>query len=106
MTSAPTSNRRDGSTPARTVLITGASSGIGRLTAELMASRGWQVAATARDPLALSAWAAAAGPRVATFRLDVTDEARIADAVALLPDALWRSLMAAGMTRRPRRKRA
>jgi hypothetical protein len=26
--------------------------------------------------------------------------------VALLPDALWRALMAAGMTRRPRRKRA
>jgi len=76
------SSRRDGSPPPRTVLITGASSGIGRMTAELMASRGWQVAATARDPSTLEAWAAAAGPHVATFRLDVTDEASIAAAVA------------------------
>src|SRR4030095_6078649 len=71
------------STPsARTVLITGASSGIGRMTAELIASRGWRWAATARAPSTLSEWAAASGPHVATFRLDVTDEASIAAAVA------------------------
>jgi NAD(P)-dependent dehydrogenase (short-subunit alcohol dehydrogenase family) len=62
---------------ARTVLITGASSGIGLATAELMARRGWHVAATARDITALEAL-----PHVAAFRLDVTDEDSIRSAVA------------------------
>ena len=83
MTPAPArSAGPDSVARVRTVLITGASSGIGRMTAELMAGRGWQVAATARDPSTLGEWAAAAGPSVATFRLDVTDEASIAAAVA------------------------
>jgi NADP-dependent 3-hydroxy acid dehydrogenase YdfG len=62
---------------ARTVLITGASSGIGLATAELMARRGWHVAATARDITALEAL-----PHVAAFPLDVTDEDSIRSAVA------------------------
>ena len=82
MPPAPDSPVSSSAPRARTVLITGASAGIGRVTAELMASRGWQVAATARDPSALSEWAATAGPRVAMFRLDVTEEASIAAAVA------------------------
>src|SRR5262245_52209242 len=65
---------------ARRALITGASSGIGRATAELMARRGWQVAATARDPDALGAWADE--HRVTVAPLDVTAEASIAAAVA------------------------
>ena len=64
-----------------TVLITGASSGIGRATAELMAGRGWSVAATARDPAALSTWAAGQA-NVFTCALDVADEASVARGVA------------------------
>src|SRR5205823_3306480 len=47
---------------------------------ELFARRGWQVAATARDPAALGSWAAAGN--VAALPLDVTDEASVAAAVA------------------------
>ena len=65
---------------AKTVLITGASSGIGRATAELMLQRGWQVAATARDLATLRSWPTQPGSEV--FQLDVTDEASIAAAVA------------------------
>ncbi len=63
----------------RTVLITGCSSGIGRLAARLFASRGWNVAATARQVDALAVLAAS---NVAIFQLDVTDERSIAAAVA------------------------
>ncbi|HKQ60478.1 MAG TPA: SDR family oxidoreductase [Candidatus Polarisedimenticolaceae bacterium] len=64
----------------KTVLITGASSGIGRVTAELFARRGWYVAATCRDPEPVRAWAAERG--IAAFPLDVTDEGSIAAAIA------------------------
>jgi NAD(P)-dependent dehydrogenase (short-subunit alcohol dehydrogenase family) len=63
---------------ARTVLITGCSSGIGLLAARLFAERGWQVAATARN---VSARADLASERVLTLALDVVDEASIAVAV-------------------------
>jgi NAD(P)-dependent dehydrogenase (short-subunit alcohol dehydrogenase family) len=61
------------------VLITGVSSGIGRLTAELMASRGWQVAATSREPKDLADWAAQ--HHIHIVPLDVTDEASITTAI-------------------------
>ena len=64
---------------AKTVLITGASSGIGRITAELFARRGWQVAATARDQTALTQFAQQ--PNTAAFSLDVTNEQSIASAL-------------------------
>jgi NAD(P)-dependent dehydrogenase (short-subunit alcohol dehydrogenase family) len=65
---------------AKTVLITGCSSGIGRLAAELFVARGWNVAATARNPAALASWAT--GSNVLALQLDVTDEASIASAAA------------------------
>ncbi len=64
----------------RTVLITGSSSGIGRAAAELFAARGWNVAATAREPSSLDAWSQQ--PNVAPLRLDVTDESTIKAAVS------------------------
>jgi NAD(P)-dependent dehydrogenase (short-subunit alcohol dehydrogenase family) len=65
---------------AKTVLITGASSGIGRVTAGLMVQRGWNVAATVRDPATVPAWPTQRQPDV--FPLDVTDDSSIAAAVA------------------------
>lgn len=56
----------------KSVLITGASSGIGRATAELMIGRGWRVAATTRNPDLLAEWSNNAN--VAVLRLDVTDD--------------------------------
>jgi NAD(P)-dependent dehydrogenase (short-subunit alcohol dehydrogenase family) len=64
---------------ANTVLITGCSSGIGRLAARLFADRGWNVAATARHPETL---AGLTGDRLLVLPLDVTDEASIAAAIA------------------------
>lgn len=63
----------------KTVLITGCSSGIGRITAELFAGRGWKVAATARDPASLKDLEPAGN--VTPVRLDVTDEASVAAGV-------------------------
>jgi len=68
---------------AKTVLITGCSSGIGLLTARLFAARGWNVAATARD---ISALDGLASGHVLTLPLDVVDEETIASAVAATVD--------------------
>lgn len=65
--------------------MTGVGSGIGRLTAELMARRGWRVAGTSRDPRALATWAQEHG--VMLFPLDVTSEREIA---AVVPEAAER----------------
>jgi NAD(P)-dependent dehydrogenase (short-subunit alcohol dehydrogenase family) len=63
----------------KTILITGASTGIGRAVAELFLAEGWNVAATARRPETLSDWAH--GDRALALALDVTDPASIAAAL-------------------------
>lgn len=65
---------------AKTVLVTGTSSGVGEATARLFAERGWNVAATARDPASVGDWSRAAN--VEALRLDVTDIDSIRLAVA------------------------
>ncbi len=69
---------------AKTILITGASSGIGRATALYFAERGWNVAATMRDPL--KADPVLQHPQISLFALDVTNADSIAPAIAATLD--------------------
>jgi NAD(P)-dependent dehydrogenase (short-subunit alcohol dehydrogenase family) len=62
---------------AKVVLITGCSSGIGQMTAELFAARGWKVAATARRAQEIPA-----RDNLKAFTLDVTNEESVRAAVA------------------------
>jgi NAD(P)-dependent dehydrogenase (short-subunit alcohol dehydrogenase family) len=73
-------------TAARSILITGCSSGIGRATAERFARRGWQVFATMRRPdetagQALRELAGREGWQLTTPALDVTSDQSVAAAV-------------------------
>ncbi len=105
---------------SRTVLVTGASRGIGRAAAEAFAAEGWQVVAAARDAEALRDLAAQTG--VSAVPTDITDPdavkalfARVAEAGRLdavfnnagafvaardigdLPFAEWRRLMSVNL---------
>jgi NAD(P)-dependent dehydrogenase (short-subunit alcohol dehydrogenase family) len=62
-------------------LITGCSTGFGRVLADMTLERGWHVAATARDAQALAEFKARYGERVLTLPLDVTDPVQIKKAV-------------------------
>ncbi len=62
-----------------TILITGASSGIGKATAQRFQAEGWNVIATMRDPAASDLGAL---DNVLVTRLDVTDPASIEVAVS------------------------
>ena len=64
----------------KTVLITGASTGFGKATAEYFAARDWNVVATMRNPDAGQALLAAL-PGVLVTRLDVEDRASIDSAI-------------------------
>jgi NAD(P)-dependent dehydrogenase (short-subunit alcohol dehydrogenase family) len=66
--------------PGRSILITGASSGIGREAALRLARAGHLVLAGGRRPDALAALAAAARGRVEPLALDVTDPGSVAAA--------------------------
>jgi NAD(P)-dependent dehydrogenase (short-subunit alcohol dehydrogenase family) len=67
----------------RTVVVTGASSGFGRLTAEAFAADGWHVYATMRNPASKNAQAAAdlEAAGISVVELDVTNDASV-DAAA------------------------
>lgn len=72
----------------KTVLITGASRGIGRATALRLAEDGWHVYATVRNPADGEALAAEAKGTVTTFELDITDDAAVAAIGEHLPEKL------------------
>ena len=63
-----------GASQTKVVLVTGASSGIGRSCAELLAGRGYRVYGASRRP--------AGSPLIESVSMDVTDNASVRDAVA------------------------
>ena len=69
----------------RSILVTGASTGIGRAAAETLAARGWRVFATARRPEDLAALEAIDG--VEAIFLDYRDAASIAACAARVLEA-------------------
>jgi NAD(P)-dependent dehydrogenase (short-subunit alcohol dehydrogenase family) len=69
---------------SRAVLITGCSSGIGKATAEQLASDGWKVYATARRPETIESLKHRG---CETLALDVTDEESMSAAVAVVTEA-------------------
>jgi NAD(P)-dependent dehydrogenase (short-subunit alcohol dehydrogenase family) len=71
---------------ARAVLISGASSGIGRATALLLDQAGYRVFAGYRREADADSLRAEASDRLTPVRLDVTDPGQIAAAVALVSD--------------------
>ncbi|MFL5834542.1 MAG: SDR family oxidoreductase [Solirubrobacterales bacterium] len=76
----------------RSVLVTGASTGIGRATALRLDSDGWRVFAGVRDPAAVESLRAEASDRLLPVTLDVTEPRQIAAAAEVVereaPDGL------------------
>ncbi len=63
----------------KTILITGASTGIGKATAELFSARGWNVAATMRNPEISAAMLKLNNTKL--YKLDVTDSSSVNRAI-------------------------
>ena len=72
----------------RSVLVTGASSGIGQAVALRLARGPWEVFAGVRKPADGERLAQAGGPRLHPVTLDITDEASISAAAAAVSDAV------------------
>ena len=70
--------------PARTWLITGCSTGFGRVLAELLLARGERVVATARRPDTLADLVAGHDDQALALKLDVTRSEDIERAVAAI----------------------
>jgi NAD(P)-dependent dehydrogenase (short-subunit alcohol dehydrogenase family) len=66
----------------KTVIITGASSGIGRKTAELFMSEGAKIAVFDTDESGAASFISETGEGVKFFRVDVTSDGNVKDAVA------------------------
>jgi NAD(P)-dependent dehydrogenase (short-subunit alcohol dehydrogenase family) len=73
----------------RTVLVTGAATGIGRAIAEALSARGARVALTDRDPKVIEV-ASVLGAKHLGHVVDVTDEAGVEAAVAAVDKAFGR----------------
>lgn len=65
-----------------TIVVTGASRGIGRAIARRLAATGADVALWARDPAALATVCAEIGPRAHAFTVDVSDSTAVTAAAA------------------------
>ena len=85
LASASSAAHAQAAQPPRAVLVTGASSGIGRKVTEYLASHGYFVYAGARAPADLDALNKIAN--VQSIRLDVTSASDIAAAVAIITNA-------------------
>lgn len=70
------------------VLVTGASRGIGRATVERLARAGWTVLAGVRQESDGAALVTALGDRVRFVTLDITDDAQVRDLAGQLGDSL------------------
>ena len=75
-------------TACRTALVVGATSGIGKATAERLVQAGWRVAGAGRRVARLEAMGAAWGPeRWLPLALDVRDEDAVVQVLGTLPEA-------------------
>ncbi len=72
----------------KTALITGATSGFGRATAQRFAAQGWNVIATGRRADRLQTLRDSLGDRVHTLAFDIRDADAMQAALATLPEAL------------------